>query len=71
MDVDLLALLEQDDARQLMHITYGLILQEKNASGQFVFRDKIYQTLYTYENEYGDYLIRHIQKHFRMLQKSF
>ncbi len=45
-------LMEQNDARQLRHITYGLLLNEKDATGNYVFRDDIYHTLRMFENQY-------------------
>jgi len=55
--------LNQDDARQVLHITYGLILQEKNDDGTLRFRDRIYKALHKYESEYIKGLEKHIGKH--------
>lgn len=66
-DEDLIKLLDNDDARQILHITYGLILQERNDKGDYVFRDKIYETLNTFEDVYSDFLIKHIGKHLKEL----
>lgn len=66
-DEDLPGLLDQDDVRQVMHITYGYLLQEKDAEGSYVFRDAIYQTLYTYRAELEDTICRHIRRHLTSL----
>ncbi|MFO7637030.1 MAG: tagaturonate epimerase family protein [Clostridia bacterium] len=62
-DNDLPGLMDMEDSRQLMHITYGLLLSEEDQSGLPVFRDTIYKTLHEYEKEYGDALKKHIGKH--------
>ena len=55
--------LEVDDARQVLHITYGLILQARDQNGFPLFRDEIYALLDAYESEYGDALQKHIGRH--------
>jgi len=49
------ALLDQDDARQVLHITYGAVLSS--------FKNAVYSTLNEYENEYYDALYKHIGRH--------
>jgi hypothetical protein len=66
-DEDLPSLMDKDDSRQVMHITYGLILMEKNADGAFAFRDEIYSTLHKYEDDYCFALEKHIGKHLKGL----
>lgn len=60
-------LMEQDDARQVLHITYGLILQAKDEDGNSVFRDRIYKCLHENEELYYKFLERHIGKHLERL----
>jgi len=57
------AYLDEDNARQVLHITYGLILQAKNDNGTPKFHDKIYGILRTHEAEYIKALETHIGKH--------
>jgi tagaturonate epimerase len=52
-DAELPGLLDQFDARQVLHVTFGSVLD--------TFRDELYQVLRSHENEY--YLI--LEKHFR------
>ena len=66
-DEELPLYLEQDDARQVLHITYGLILQAKASDGIPLFRDTIYQVLRTYEADYFQALENHIGRHLTAL----
>ena len=66
-DDELPKLMDKDDSRQVLHITYGLLLQEKDQCGDYAFRDEIYKTLREYENVYYEYLQKHIGKHLREL----
>lgn len=66
-DEQLARLMEMDDSRQLLHITYGQILLSKNPDGSFIFRDEIFSVLEEYENEYCDALKRHIGRHLEKL----
>ena len=62
-DDDLPAYLEQNSSRQVLHITYGLILTAKSPDGQTIFRDRIYGALREFETEYGAALERHLGLH--------
>jgi hypothetical protein len=66
-DGDLPSLFENNDARQLIHITYGLILSRKNAGGSFTFRDRLYKLWRDREAAYTDALVKHIGKHIQLL----
>mgnify|MGYP002347618548 FL=1 len=69
-DDQLPALMEADDARQIIHITYGLILMTKEASGGYLFRDRIYACLLQNEELYYRFLGEHIGKHLTTLDLS-
>ncbi|NJD03694.1 MAG: hypothetical protein FIA99_14115 [Ruminiclostridium sp.] len=62
-DNELPALMNMDDSRQVLHITYGLILLAKNADGSSRFKDEIYTTLNKQESAYYMALEKHIGKH--------
>ena len=62
-DVDLKKALLSPDGRQVLHITYGLVLTAQNPDGSYRFRDAIYKTLDVEEDAYADALSLHIQKH--------
>jgi len=62
-DTNLPAYMDENNARQVLHITYGLILQAKNADGSLKFHDRIYNTLRTHEKDYIAALEKHIGRH--------
>ena len=51
------------DSRQILHITYGLMLQAKNADGTDRFKSRIYVVLHKYEREYTEAIKAHIGRH--------
>lgn len=62
-DAQLPDLFKHNDSRQLIHITYGLILNEKNADGSYTYKDRLYKLWRTYRNEYAELLESHIGHH--------
>ncbi|MBQ6883388.1 MAG: hypothetical protein IJO25_03465, partial [Clostridia bacterium] len=60
-----------NDARQLIHITYGYILTDKDENGNYVFRDKLYTLWRENEAVYADMLYNHIGKHLSLLYSGF
>ena len=66
-DAELPSLFENNDARQLIHITYGLILGKKNPDGAFSFKDRLFKLWRDHEGAYNDALVRHIGKHIERL----
>ncbi|MBR6748028.1 MAG: hypothetical protein IKM07_03740, partial [Clostridia bacterium] len=60
-DAELPALFTQNDARQLIHITYGLILNEKK------FHDALYKLWRVHAEEYAKALESHIGRHLSTL----
>lgn len=70
-DEDLPTLFEQNDARQLIHITYGLILTVKNPDGSFRFRDRLFRLWREHDEEYAQRLERHIGRHLELLYSGF
>lgn len=69
-DADLPSVLEQNDARQILHITYGLILTAATSEGAFRFRDELYATLDENEDAYYQALEHHIGRHLAGLMKN-
>ena len=61
-DDQLPALLDQFDARQLLHVTYGSVLTAVEG-GEWVFRDRLYDTLAEHEEEHYAALEAHLGKH--------
>jgi hypothetical protein len=66
-DGELPLLFEQNDARQLIHITYGLILNEKNPDGSYVFKDEFFRIMDENRETYAERLEAHIGRHLETL----
>ncbi len=66
-DEDLVALFEshQVHARQVLHVTFGRVLTDKDEQGNYRFRDKIMRTLREHEETHYTYLQNHFQRHVR------
>jgi hypothetical protein len=60
-DSELSGLLNQEDTRQLLHITYGVLLKSN-------LRNRIFKTLLQYEEHYADLLDRHFENHLERLK---
>jgi hypothetical protein len=61
--------MNENNARQLIHITYGILLQAKDEQGKFLFRDAFYLTLSEQEEAFEQSLVSHIGKHLTLLGK--
>ena len=70
-DSELEGLFEQNDARQLIHITYGLILTVKEADGSYRFRDRLFKLWRAHDEEYAQRLEKHIGRHLELLYSGF
>ncbi|MDD5292754.1 MAG: tagaturonate epimerase family protein [Candidatus Izemoplasmatales bacterium] len=68
---DLPKLFEDNDARQLIHITYGFILNAKNPDGSYRFKDRMYRLWRNHQAVYHDLLKQHIGKHLELLYSGF
>lgn len=66
-DEDLPSFMDNDAARQLIHVTYGILLTAKDEEGHFLFKDEFYRTLNENEDVYRHALIKHIGKHADLL----
>lgn len=70
-DEELESLFHQNDARQLIHITYGFILNHKDTQQNFVFKDKLFNLWDKESQTYSDNLYKHIGKHLELLYQGF
>jgi hypothetical protein len=61
--------MDDSNARQLLHITYGLLLTARDKDGRPLFRDAFYAALNEYEDEYAQALIAHIGRHLDLIGK--
>jgi len=62
-DGELASLLDDFDARQVLHVTFGSIVSAKAADGSWMFRDRIHAALCDHAPEYEENLERHFVKH--------
>ncbi len=69
-DDELVRLFEHNDSRQLIHITYGPILNKKKEDGSYLFKDRLYELWNLYEDQYSDLLFRHIKRHLLQLYRN-
>lgn len=68
-DSELPDYLNEDDARQMLHITYGILLQAKDENGASLFKDEFFRSMDDNEQAFTDALIAHIGKHVQLLGK--
>lgn len=61
--------MDDDNTRQLIHITYGLLLQAKDGDGNLLFKAEFFKVLIDQEEEYGNAIKAHIGKHLQVLGK--
>jgi len=69
-DEQLVELFSNNDARQLIHITYGFILTDKDNGGNYIFKDKLYKLWAKEEDTYCALLDSHIGHHLELLYKE-
>ena len=62
-DYDVAVLLEQFDAREILHVTFGSVLTAESAAGAFLFRDRVLELLQGHPEMYAGALIRHFVRH--------
>jgi len=62
-DSELAATLDQFDTREVLHVTYGSVLNAKAANGSWRFRERLFETLRLHEDVYGRLLERHLGRH--------
>ena len=62
-DSDLTSVLDLFDARQMLHVTYGSVLQAKNDDGSDRFKDRMLKDLRDNEQEHYRIVAAHIIKH--------
>ncbi|MEM2899490.1 MAG: tagaturonate epimerase family protein [Thermoplasmata archaeon] len=62
--------LDENNARQMLHITYGSILTAKKPSGEWVFRERLINCLLNYEEEYYETIAKHLTKHIKAVWSS-
>ena len=66
-DEDLPSYLNDDNARQLLHITYGYLLEDTDETGKKLFKDAFFSLLSREEEHYKQLLDAHISRHLSLL----
>ena len=64
-DADLPRLLDQFDAREIFHVTFGSVLREQNADGKPRFYDRFMGLLHAHPEAYAANLERHFLRHLK------
>ncbi len=59
----LTGLIDQNDTRQILHVTFGSVLTAKDEQGNFRFRDKLMSILRDYPDRYAEDIETHFRKH--------
>ncbi len=62
-DAALLALLDDEDARQVLHVTFGRVLTERGPEGKPLFKDRIMSCLDANEEVHFENLVTHFRRH--------
>ena len=68
-DKELPELLNDNNARQILHVTYGRILTDKNADGEYLFKEKLFNSLVDNQDLYDEYLKKHFIRHLSPFKK--
>ena len=67
-DEELPNLFTMNDSRQLIHITFGLVLNAKNPDGSYCFKDRLYKVWNENESALRKIVCAHIEKHMDSLK---
>ena len=62
-DDELTGMLDEFDARQVLHVTFGSVLTAGKPDGTYLFRDRFYNTLTSHEEEHYAVLEKHLRRH--------
>jgi hypothetical protein len=62
-DDEMLELFSSNDVRQVLHVTFGRVLTEKDEKGEYIFKDRIMKCLKENEETHYKLLIEHFHKH--------
>lgn len=64
-DEQLLQLFDQNDSRQVLHVTFGKVLTTRNNDGAYLFRDRLLDCLKKNEETHYQYLMKHFNRHLK------
>lgn len=63
-------LLSDDNARQILHVTFGTILSKKDEGGKYLFKDRIMQCLRDHEDVHYQFLVKHFKRHIDPIKRK-
>ena len=69
-DKELPVLLDNDNSRQVLHVSFGSVLCTRREDGAYLFRDRIYETLEENRELHLGTVQKHIEKHLSGLDRS-
>ncbi len=58
------------NVRQILHVTFGKVLTDRDANNKYIFRDDVYKCLKANEELYDEYLYNHFRKHLAPFEKN-
>lgn len=67
-DQELVELFDDDNCRQVLHVTFGRILTDKDENGKYLFKDRLVECLKKNEEVHYDIIIKHFKKHLAPFQ---
>jgi hypothetical protein len=56
-------LFDDDDTRQVLHVTFGRVLTDKGSDGEFIFKNRLLDALARHEAAHYDNLVAHFRRH--------
>lgn len=60
---ELVELFNNNDLRQVLHVTFGRVLTDKNDKGEFIFKEKLINCLKQNEETHYTVIINHFKRH--------
>lgn len=57
------SLLDRNDARQVLHVTFGSVLTDKSGAGEYTFKNDILNVLIDHEEDHDEVLSKHLGRH--------
>ena len=62
-DSELESLFDSNDARQVLHVTFGKVLTTRKEDGGYLFRHRILDCLKHHEELYAELIEKHFRRH--------
>ncbi len=69
-DDELVRLFDDNNVRQILHVTYGKVLTDRDNNNEYIFRNDLYKCLKENEDLYDEYLYKHFRKHLAPFEKN-